>query len=197
MQLSAAHLLFVIIIIIALCADTLTIPVAIGLIMAALLLFAGLGAMCVEGAEAGAEAVAKAVAKAGAKAGASKVSGSAESSAAAHDDIPDYLLHNNFYEEVPWQNQSVLNYPQSSIEHQALNTSYGTCYEPSRPVFGSSGAEIDNTVDANLSLLAQKRQRDKKAADGWALKDADYFRHNYDWELDDYENKPWWGRAEY
>ena len=187
MQLSAAHLLFVIIIIIALCADTLTIPVAIGLIMAALLLFAGLGALCIEGAEAGADLSAEAGAKV------SKATGSA----AAHDDIPDYLLHNNFYEEVPWQNQSVLNYPQSSIEHQALNTSYGTCYEPSRPVFGSSGAEIDNTVDANLSLLAQKRQRDKKAADGRALKDADYFRHNYDWELDDYENKPWWGRAEY
>lgn len=185
MQLSAAHLLFVIIIIIALCADTLSIPVAIGLIAAALLLFAGLGGICwsCEGAEAG-----------------SASNGAAKKSAGAADgaaETPEYLLHNNFYDEVPWQNQSLLNYSQSSIEHQALNTSYGTCYEPARPVFGSSGAEIDNTVDANLTLLAQKRQRDKKAADGWALKDADYFRHNYDWELDDYENKPWWGRAEY
>lgn len=172
MQISAVHLLFVIIIIIALCAETLSLPIAIGLISAALLLFMSLG--MIEYA----------------------TNGTASDETAATKK-PPAKNSDNFYEEVPWQNQTVLGYPRSSIEHQALNTSYGTCYEPVRPIVNMTGAELDNTVDANITLLTQRRQRDKKASDGWALKDADYFRHNFDTELDDYENKPWWGRSEY
>ena len=153
-------------------------PVAMALIAAAVLLFAGLSNMHItyEGAESG-----------------KKKPASSEKKVPAEEDLP----MNSFDQEVPWQNQSILGYSRSSIEHQALNTSYGTCYAPARPVIGNSGAEIDNSVDSNLALLSQQRQRDKKRSDGWALKDADYFRHNYDWELDDYENKPWWGRSEY
>jgi hypothetical protein len=175
MQLSLVHLLFVIIIIIAACADTLTMPVAIGLIMAAILLFAGMGGVCVEEPRESAEA-------------------GKSTSTPATDAYTDM---NKYDDDVPWQNQSVLNYNQSSIEHHALNASYGMCYDTPRPVIGNSGAEIDGSIDSQLSLMSQQRQRDKKRSDGWALKDADYFRHNYDWELDDYENKPWWGRSEY
>ena len=52
-------------------------------------------------------------------------------------------------------------------------------------------------VDANNVNLWQRRARDKRCTDGWASKDANYFRHHYAKELDDTENRVWWGRDEY
>lgn len=78
---------------------------------------------------------------------------------------------------------------------RAYKTSYDL-YEEPYPVVNTSYAERSNGVDAANCLMAQRRARDKKCADGAASKDAHYFRHHYANELDEEEAKPWWGRAE-
>lgn len=75
-------------------------------------------------------------------------------------------------------------------------TSYTDCYDDVRPVAVSCG-ELDSGIDGRNAILAQQRARDKKCIDGWASKDANYFRQHYGSELDDEEAKPWWSRGEY
>ncbi len=52
-------------------------------------------------------------------------------------------------------------------------------------------------MDSANAHIAQQRSRDKRALDGWAVKDANYYRHHYGGELAAEENKPWWSRNEY
>ncbi len=99
-------------------------------------------------------------------------------------------------EPMPWQQQNPIAYSRASQINQAQIDSYSTCYEPVRPVV-AGGWDLDQSVDGGLAILAQKRARDRKAADGVALKDASFYRFYYDDELSLYENKPWWGRPEY
>ena len=99
-------------------------------------------------------------------------------------------------EPMPWQQQNPIGYSRASQINQAQIDSYSTCYEPVRPVV-AGGWDLDQSVDGGLAILAQKRARDRKAADGVALKDASFYRFYYDDELSLNENRPWWGRPEY
>jgi len=81
-------------------------------------------------------------------------------------------------------------------EHNAYNTSYTTAYHEPEPRVSYSGSELDYSIDAKNTIMAQKRARDKKCMDGNAVKTADYYKYHYGKELDDAENKAWWGRGE-
>lgn len=74
---------------------------------------------------------------------------------------------------------------------QAHHTAYGDCYD----IPTAHGSEY--SVDNSNALMAQKRARDKKCSDGWASKNADYFKYHYAGELNQAENKPWWGRHDW
>lgn len=78
---------------------------------------------------------------------------------------------------------------------QANNASSDIYPTPQLPVFASCGEK--SGVDAQLSLLALKRARDKRCADGAAVKNADYYKFHFSDELEQTENKPWWSAAEY
>ncbi len=52
-------------------------------------------------------------------------------------------------------------------------------------------------MDSANAYIAQQRSRDKRALDGWAVKDANYYRHHFGGELAAEESKPWWSRNEY
>lgn len=74
---------------------------------------------------------------------------------------------------------------------------YTSCYP-------AIGYEINNCnlyekpdIDESLSRLAPLRQRDKKAIDGYVTKNANYYKKHYGRELDEEENKRWWGNDEY
>lgn len=77
------------------------------------------------------------------------------------------------------------------------NTDYGTCYAP---VSGDYSCEAQRylDIDAKNAQLTKLRggQRSRKCSDGWASKNANFYRKNYARELEDYEAKPWWGRQE-
>jgi hypothetical protein len=46
------------------------------------------------------------------------------------------------------------------------------------------------------AIMAQRRSRDKKCMDGWASKDANYYKQHFAEELDEAEAKPWWSSGE-
>jgi hypothetical protein len=82
-------------------------------------------------------------------------------------------------------------------QYDGYITAYSTCWKEAKPVILKSCSEQDYSIDSANALMAQRRARDKRCYDGWASKDADFYRHHYAEELDEEENKPWWGRAEY
>lgn len=79
---------------------------------------------------------------------------------------------------------------------QAYRTSYDNAYCPIYPNVKQSCAERDSSVDAAGALMSQRRARDKKCSDGWATKDANYFKYHYGDELEEAESKRWWGNFE-
>ncbi len=78
----------------------------------------------------------------------------------------------------------------------AYKDSYSSCYK--RPKLLCDGpASQTYDIDTANAFMAQQRSRDKKAMDGWAVKDANFYKHHFGNELDDAESKPWWSRNEY
>lgn len=53
------------------------------------------------------------------------------------------------------------------------------------------------SIDDQACDVIRAQARDKRALDGWATKDANYYRYHFAGELQEYEDKPWWGRHEY
>ena len=51
-------------------------------------------------------------------------------------------------------------------------------------------------IDEKNSMHWRKSNRDKKLLDGWASKNADYYKKNFYNELDKEESKVWWGNNE-
>lgn len=79
----------------------------------------------------------------------------------------------------------------------AYRNSYDKCYDPPQVnAYGDCPGRAYNIDTAN-AFMAQQRSRDKKAMDGWAVKEANFYKHHYGSELDDTERRVWWGRNEY
>lgn len=101
-------------------------------------------------------------------------------------------------EEHPYSvdnNQSGLMYGNMYAKHDAYNIGYINEYDPI-PVDGIDGG-ANSGIDGANALMARRRARDKKCSDGWAVKDANYFKFHYADELDEAEQKRWWGNKEY
>ena len=81
-------------------------------------------------------------------------------------------------------------------EHQAYNTSYTDSYKQPQPYNVTCG-DSSTGIDMANALMTQRRARDKKTSDGWASKNADYFKLHYGDELAESEGKLWWGTYDY
>lgn len=122
---------------------------------------------------------------------------SANTSAASAASAASAITNNNPQQSEGFanDNQTVDLYgPYYEMWHSYHDTSM---YEPPRPVVGATCAERSQSVDMANVFMAQQRARDKKCSDGWAVKDANYYRHHYGGELDQAEAKAWWGRGDY
>ena len=78
----------------------------------------------------------------------------------------------------------------------SYHTSYSDCYKEPH-IINSVPDATNYSVDAAAAYVTQQRTRDKKCSDGWAMKDANYARYHYGGELDDAENRVWWGRTDW
>lgn len=87
------------------------------------------------------------------------------------------------------------NNPQSEYME---NMGYSTCY-PAVPTEDNGGdVYAERQGDESIAHVGlQRGQRDKKAQDGWASKNTNYFKKFYSNELEEYEAKQWWGNNEY
>jgi hypothetical protein len=87
--------------------------------------------------------------------------------------------------------------PDQTMTRWMENEKYSTCYKApaSENINCNSGAYLP--FDEANSRLASMRARDKRAIDGWVSKSANYYKKNYSRELDEAENKRWWGNDEF
>lgn len=63
--------------------------------------------------------------------------------------------------------------------------------------YAESSPDLQLGVDQSCAYYAQRRTRDKKQMDGIATKDANFYKYHFYDELEQSENKPWWGRSEF
>jgi len=52
-------------------------------------------------------------------------------------------------------------------------------------------------IDAMNAVMVQKRSREKSTIEGMITKNADYYKYHFGDELEEQENKPWWGTYEW
>lgn len=76
------------------------------------------------------------------------------------------------------------------------NFGYTECYPPVAQEFNADTCRT-MSVDEKATVLSELRQRDKKCLDGWASKNANFYKKNFSDELDKSERKRWWGQNEY
>lgn len=82
-------------------------------------------------------------------------------------------------------------------EWNTQRLSYTNSYTDPMPRIIKSGAETTADIDSANTLLWQRRARDKECSDGWASKNADYYKYHYAEELDTEAAREWWGRDEH
>lgn len=75
---------------------------------------------------------------------------------------------------------------------------YTLAYDKPRPIPGLGFDENTHNIDnMNTMQWRERGTRDKKRSDGWATKDANYYRYHFADELNYEENKVWHGRNDY
>ncbi len=83
-------------------------------------------------------------------------------------------------------------------ERNKYISGYTLAYDKPRPIPGLGFGENTHNIDnANTMQWRERGTRDKKRSDGWATKDANYYRYHFADELNYEENKVWHGREDY
>lgn len=77
------------------------------------------------------------------------------------------------------------------------NPKYTNCYEPPYSESNQCNTGAYLGFDEANARLSAMRQRDKRTLDGWATKNANFYRKNFSNELELAENKRWWGNSDY
>ena len=74
---------------------------------------------------------------------------------------------------------------------------YTDTYKAPEPHILNSFSEKQYDIDSANVINAQRRFREKRAMDGWACKNAEYFKQFYSDELSAAESRPWFGRQDW
>jgi hypothetical protein len=82
-------------------------------------------------------------------------------------------------------------------EYDSFRQSYTNIYDAAPARTAYSNTEKQYTVDLANTLNATRRFHQKRAMEGAVLKNADFYKYHYGDELEQAENRPWWGRGEY
>jgi hypothetical protein len=81
--------------------------------------------------------------------------------------------------------------------YDSFRQSYTNIYNAAPARTAYSNTEKQYTMDIANTLNATRRFHQKRAMEGAVLKNADYYKYHYGDELEQAENRPWWGRGEY
>ena len=122
----------------------------------------------------------------------------------SHKDAPFLEIKENDMASFGYQGynsagikSSPIPYIQPQVRY-AENLGYSNCYPTPAAEDNEGDVYAERQGDESLAHIGlQRGQRDKKAQDGWASKNSNYFKKFYSNELEEYEAKPWWGNNEY
>ena len=78
-----------------------------------------------------------------------------------------------------------------------INPGYTSCYPFSSWDTNNCDIFARMDIDEKNSVHVKRSNRDKRILDGWASKNADYYKKNFYNELEKEEAKVWWGNNEY
>lgn len=107
------------------------------------------------------------------------------------------IEENRIPAETTDEDQNPNLYGRAQEEYDGYISAYTDCWRKPKPAIFRSCAELDNSIDSANVMMAQKRARDKRCMDGAVSKDVYFHRHVYAEELDESENKIWWGKSDY
>lgn len=111
-------------------------------------------------------------------------------------DRPDYIneIMADNYEEL---NKDIPALTGEKAYPWGSNQSYTDCYPgPTRDLNGCNINDYMGIDEANTRQV-NMRTRDKKVIDGYVSKNSNYYKRHFSKELDESENKRWWGNDEY
>lgn len=103
----------------------------------------------------------------------------------------EYETHNKDVSALVGEKNPTDAYPWSSDQ------GYTDCYPgPTRELNGCNLNDYMGIDESNTRQVAM-RTRDKKVIDGYITKNANYYKRHFSKELEESENKRWWGNDEY
>lgn len=108
--------------------------------------------------------------------------------------VEDVRIPNNI--EIPPLPTPMMNF--DLCNQWGTNPGYTQCY-PANTSWDQNDCDMyaNMDIDEKNSMYWKRSNRDKKILDGWASKNADYYKKNFYNELEKEEAKVWWGNNEY
>jgi len=82
-------------------------------------------------------------------------------------------------------------------EYDQFRQTYTNQHTVPGPRTAFDNSEKTYSIDLANTMNATRRFRDKRAMDGFVIRNADFYKYHYGDELQQAENRPWWGRGEY
>jgi hypothetical protein len=84
-------------------------------------------------------------------------------------------------------------YEPSYDKFTADKVTYTAAYVNPQPVIIDAAGDASMDADQRMNLLARQRFHEKRAQDGWAVRNADYYKYHFSDELAENEGREWWG----
>lgn len=82
-------------------------------------------------------------------------------------------------------------------EYDEFRQSYTNVHNAAPPRVAYDNAEKTYSIDLANTMNATRRFRDQRAMNGTVIRNANFYKYHYGDELEQAENRPWWGRGEY
>ncbi|QJX71686.1 hypothetical protein F-S17_0434 [Faustovirus] len=88
-------------------------------------------------------------------------------------------------------------YEPSYDKYTADKVSYTAAYTNAQPIIVDAAGDATMDADQRMNLMARQRFREKRAQDGWAVRNADYYKYHFSDELAENEAREWWGEYDH
>ncbi|QJX71147.1 hypothetical protein F-liban_399 [Faustovirus] len=84
-------------------------------------------------------------------------------------------------------------YEPSYDKYTADKVTYTSSYVNPQPVIIDAAGDATMDADQRMNLYARQRFREKRAQDGYTVKNADFYKYHFSDELAENEAREWWG----
>lgn len=89
-------------------------------------------------------------------------------------------------------------YEPSYDKYTSDKVTYTSAYNNAQPIIVDAAGDATMDADQRMNLMARQRgQHEKRAQDGWAIRNADYYKYHFSDELAENEAREWWGEYDH